>query len=537
MAQTHETRSESGSESGSEFGDCTDPYFTTYGGLDKTSQVRAIKAEMKAQGAELKNLKSRMVEAKAQLLSEGANASAELSADFYAMSDKAWELSELQHELSLKLESARRAAFYKSLSHSETIPHPKRPSPPPSPSTNERPQISARERQTLAKPTFYKSGDDISLFLERFQEYVSLHNIQDKNLNLYLLSLIKDDKMYRKLKSVKLSPAQQSNAPLLVAAYIEHIFPASETRLLRSSMSTLRQKRHETIPDFISRIEDVGSKAYSDEKLKEEALISSLMSGVHDLKIRAKLLECETESFEEISKLATKLERISSTLSESFPTPETDFDVLQVNETNPNPIPPQHNPRPSLPTQSHANTSPSPQVTCYGCHQLGHKRNRCPYRNNSPNYPRNQRSGRNAPNIANVQCYFCQGYGHYASNCAARQNQNPRNPHPTPTGTSFHRAANSSSHTQPRNPPNIGNRNNFTFANAVPQNGNNNIPSNNGVPQNTQNIPSNNSIPQNSNSNIPQNPNPNAPNLNSQTAGYPVHFSRQTVQTGIGSAN
>ena len=333
--------------------------------------------------------------------------------------------------------------------------------------------------------------------------------------------------MYRKLKSVKLSPAQQSNAPLLVAAYIEHIFPASETRLLRSSMSTLRQKRNETIPDFISRIEDIGSKAYSNEKLKEEALISSLMSGVHDLKIRSKLLECETESFEEISKLATKLERISSTLSESFPTPDTDFDVLQVNDTNPNPIPSsrQHNPLPrhNPSNLTPVNTSSAPQITCFGCQQTGHKRNRCPYRTNPSNYSRNQRPARNAPNIANIQCYFCHNFGHYASNCTARINQANRNPRPNPTGTTFHHAANSNSHhLQPRNPPNPGNGNHVTFAN-------------NGAPTNVQNIPSNNSIPQNSNTS--QNPNPNAPNLNTQAVGYPVHFSRQPVQTGIGSGN
>ena len=66
---------------------------------------------------ELRKLKTRMSDAKLVLTSGDNPPSVELQQDFYAMSDKAWELSELQHELALKLEAARRAEFYASISH------------------------------------------------------------------------------------------------------------------------------------------------------------------------------------------------------------------------------------------------------------------------------------------------------------------------------------------------------------------------------------------------------------------------------------
>ena len=237
------------------------------------------------------------------------------------------------------------------------------------------------------------------------------------------------------IDNVRCSRALDVNA--LIEAFESALFPASETRILRSSMSKIAQMRDETIPDFILRIEEVGSKAYSDHVLKEEASLSALISGVSSLKIREKLLESDTSTFEEACRLATKLERIDTTLSGGKPgssAEDLDFDVLRV-DNEPVIPPPSHPPVNTVSRPPHTfgpprdynlshgsapphnRSAPRQQIRCYGCNQLGHIRRNCP-NSNRRSMPRQSSS---------VTCYNCNQVGHYASHCRQRRNNgNPR---------------------------------------------------------------------------------------------------------------
>ena len=285
----------------------------------------------------------------------------------------------------------------------------------------------------LAKPHTYKSGDDISLFFERFKQFVALSNLKESNLHLYLLSLIQDDKIYRRLSTISLSPGQKSDPELLIRAYEDVLFPATESRILRSSMSSLRQKSGETISDFTLRIQKLAAKAYSDFDLRDESSISALISGIESSDIKKKLLGKDLHSFDHAIQLATKHERICQTLSgNTVVNDEGEFSVLQVTSNNaPAPstlLPPTpDSPHPStnriISRPNHREAGPPPReenrhhnLVCYNCNEVGHIANSCP-----------DTSVRNSQYNHRITCYICHRRGHYATSCPDRRNPPPRN--------------------------------------------------------------------------------------------------------------
>ena len=147
--------------------------------------------------------------------------------------------------------------------------------------------------------------------------------------------------MNRRLKSISLTPVQKSDPDLLVNAYEEVLFPATETRILRSSISSQKQKSGESISDFTLRIQKLAAKAYSDCDMRDESSISALISGIEKkLRIKKKLLETELHSFDHAIQLANKHERIYQTLAgNTVVNDEGECSILQVTSHN-TPSPP-----------------------------------------------------------------------------------------------------------------------------------------------------------------------------------------------------
>ena len=310
---------------------------------------------------------------------------------------------------------------------------------PPIASPRESPSFAHNSSSTsrysyLARPQLFKAGDDISLFFDRFDQFVKLSNIRDGNLDLYMLSLIKDDNMYRKLKAVSLTFNQKSDVGLLIKAFEESLFPATETRILRSTLSTTKQKSGESATDFAIRIEVLASKAYSNMELREEACLSAFLTGFENVQVRQKLLEADVDSFECATRMAVKLERITEALANGKSSCEdSDFTVLKINN-NSHPAPPnptvQQQPQAELPNQYNdrfrgnqrpandrsVSDIPSTPITCYSCNQPGHKSNNCPNRRNQVSYRRD-----NSSNQSHITCYYCNNKGHYASSCPQRR--------------------------------------------------------------------------------------------------------------------
>ncbi len=92
-----------------------------------------------------------------------------------------------------------------------------------------------------------------------------------------MLSLIKDQKMYMKLKSVELKSSEKSNVRLLVAAYKRHLYPQSETVSLRNSLVLMKQNSGESIEDFAIRIENLVEKVYPENDYGSQAALTTLL--------------------------------------------------------------------------------------------------------------------------------------------------------------------------------------------------------------------------------------------------------------------
>ena len=165
------------------------------------------------------------------------------------------------------------------------------------------------------KPHRFKSGDDICTFLERFEQYVIVNNIRDGNLDLLLLSLIDDDKTYKKMRNIDLSAHQRANIRMLIDTLKVNLFPVTETRILRSELARLTQNSGESVEDFALRVEDLALKAYSDLRLREEACVSRLMEGTKSGVVRQKLMESDVETFDKAKLIAIKQERITETIT------------------------------------------------------------------------------------------------------------------------------------------------------------------------------------------------------------------------------
>ena len=481
------------SDSESDISTYLDPYFSSYGGIENHTDVLALKYQLRDVEKEInaaRNDRQEIMDSLDQLTADetASNDSqiAEMKRRETTVIAKYQDLLEARHQIMLKLEATRKDLFYDTITPPKHLaakpepkpvkkvspPHPRRTRNASDSSVESRNGSSRRSRtRNLAKPSPFQSGDDITLFFDRFREFVTLGRIRDKNLHLYLLNLVKDDKMYRKLRSVKLSSSQQSDVDSLIKAYEEFLFPATETRLLRSSMSTLAQKKGESISDFVLRIEEIGSKAYSDYTLKEEASLSALIAGVASLGIRQKLLESDTNTFEDASRLATKLERIDTTLAGGKLQSEEqslEFDVLRVNNTDngaaafPNSSSssrpqsyPVHTTNPSsrhVTFQPNSHRGPRGQVRCYGCNELGHIRRNCPNSNRRSTYPHHTQSG-----LRSVTCYYCNQVGHYASHCTQRQQNNPRPliPRPPPVSNPASDVTTSATTSAPESQPDL----------------------------------------------------------------------------------
>ena len=277
----------------------------------------------------------------------------------------------------------------------------------------------------IATPQPYKTDDDICLFFERFSQYVKLANLQEANLNLYLLSLFKDDKMYRKLCNVPLTNQQKCDATLLIAAYENALFPATETRILRSSLSTIQQKLGEKIPDFIVRIDALAAKAFQNIELREEVSLSALISGLRDTDIKKKLLEADITSYDDATRLCTKHERISETIAaKDTQDVDSELSILKVTSDNQsgNKEDTKHAQTRNLQTQ---NTQQNRKVTfanhsstntCFSCGLRGHKSSECHLSTPPQSTQRD---------MSSVKCYNCNRMGHFARTCTQARHYGP----------------------------------------------------------------------------------------------------------------
>lgn len=166
------------------------------------------------------------------------------------------------------------------------------------------------------KPHKYKHGDDILIFFERFAQYVAVNRIVDPNLDILLLTLIEEDTMYKKIRAIKLTELQKSDERLMIQVLKDGLFPATESRILRSTVSRMKQTIGETIEHFTQKIEDAAERAFGNPILREEACLSALIEGVLDRDIKRRLMVDEISDFQTAVRMAKKLERIGQAVND-----------------------------------------------------------------------------------------------------------------------------------------------------------------------------------------------------------------------------
>lgn len=96
----------------------------------------------------------------------------------------------------------------------------------------------------IAKPPKLKAGADLCIFLDRFEQfYILSGESHTASLDLRLLNLIEDDKMYRKFKIIlsNIMPDSKRSVNLLKAAIKTALYPETETRTFRDSLYKMKQ--------------------------------------------------------------------------------------------------------------------------------------------------------------------------------------------------------------------------------------------------------------------------------------------------------
>ena len=296
-----------------------------------------------------------------------------------------------------------------------------------------RPHVNHSASRTLAKPQTFKKGDDICMFLERFQQFVKLSRMEDPDLDLFLLNLVQDDTTFKKLRNIELTFEQKSDVKKLVAAIKESLYPVTESRILRSTLANLKQQERESIESFAARIDDTATKAFSDIILREEASISTLIAGISDVQIRQKLLEADVDKFEHATRRAVKLELISAatvgtTFSEGHESEELGLPVYVLNNTsNSAPRDRQNSTFNAFNCQQcnkrHRTEDCWRDLICETCSMRGHPARVC-RRALGPVEPAH--GPRNAPRdtrASHVTCFRCWQKGHYARQCTSTNPQ------------------------------------------------------------------------------------------------------------------
>ena len=290
---------------------------------------------------------------------------------------------------------------------------------------------------TVKPPRFKKEGD-IWIFLDRFEQYLKLSGDHDTgSVEFLMLSLVEDDKMYRKLKTTFLSiptSDRQMRTPDLMTAIRSGLYPGAESRTLRDAMSQMKQRTEESAEDYTMRIEVEAAKAFSplEEAVKNEACLSALSNGLRSLDIRHRIKETEVKNFDKAARLAVKLEHIYKTTPEHIEQDEiTSFGVLAVNNntgissTNTRNEPSSGTEPIRRSSSESRNFNPHQNLICHNCHRHGHLQRNCRspptgrFRSNNNHRESYRRDGGNV----HIQCYECGGRGHYANRCPNRSSR------------------------------------------------------------------------------------------------------------------
>lgn len=173
--------------------------------------------------------------------------------------------------------------------------------------------LSKMRISQIMKLRKFSKGENFSRFCERFQGYVSITKISDKNLYMLFLQNV-DDETYSVLNTVRLSDNQKGDPTEFCNVFKNAIY-GDESIALKNEVMDCKQESDEDIAQFVYRLRDKANIAYSDPDIREENSLLTFMRGVKDVYIKRRLNECTFANFSEAVTLGKKLERVEGMLN------------------------------------------------------------------------------------------------------------------------------------------------------------------------------------------------------------------------------
>jgi hypothetical protein len=195
--------------------------------------------------------------------------------------------------------------------------------------------ISKLKMSHVTKMPKYSKGDNFSRYCERFQEYVQIARINDPALYMYFLNNL-DDETYSTLRSITFDPdnatanAIKADAKQFCPIYIRAIY-GEESLSLKNELMDSKQSPDQTISDYVYKLREKGSIAYTDVTIAEENCLIAFLRGVRDTQIKRKLNEASIITFKDAISLAKRLERIDNMLND-------ETEVVSILKSNPNSV-------------------------------------------------------------------------------------------------------------------------------------------------------------------------------------------------------
>ena len=240
---------------------------------------------------------------------------------------------------------------------------------------------SKPSRSRISKPRKYKKGDDICLFLDRFLDYTENTKLKDDRMDLQLVELIDDERMYRKMKKIseKLTMGETRRPESLVRAIKRLLFKEEGDLANTADLRNLVQGSKEQVEDFSFRIADAVTKIGVDDKegdmLQATTFIQGLRPEIRDrMGSKAKSMKFD---FNGLIDLAEKYEM-------QITRPRKDNPIADHNDFG----------------EVYAMQKAEPEVgtvsTCKKCLKTGHDERTC---------------------WATIECQLCGILGHIASRC------------------------------------------------------------------------------------------------------------------------
>ena len=190
----------------------------------------------------------------------------------------------------------------------------------------------------IAKPQTFNTGGDLDFFLEQFEEFVNscVGAKAEEDLHNYFLTLIKDRKLHRKLKSTELTPEERRSVKLLVAAYKRKLYTEADVINLRNSIVLMKQKPGELVEDFGIRIEVEVEKAYANAEMRNQTSLTTFLNGLINIEVKKDLMKLRLNCFEKAKEEGKSLEAIHSNST----APLDELHILKVDTPTPPPIKP-----------------------------------------------------------------------------------------------------------------------------------------------------------------------------------------------------